>query len=76
MTGGTGARESGAARTVRITAGTSRPTQIYAGVPLTTIAKQCGTSVTMIEKHYAGVIENWDGVQVPAEDQIRTARAA
>lgn len=49
--------------------------QIYAGVPLTTIAKQCGTSVTMIEKHYAGVIENWDGVQVPAEEQIRTARA-
>ena len=25
--------------------------QIYAGVPLTTIAKQCGTSVTMIENH-------------------------
>jgi hypothetical protein len=36
--------------------------QIYAGVPLTTVAKQCGTSVPMIEKHYAGVIENWDGV--------------
>jgi len=50
--------------------------QIYAGVPLTTIAKQCRTSVPMIEKHYAGVIENWDGVQVPAEDQIRAARAA
>ena len=48
--------------------------QIYAGVPLTTIAKQCGTSVTMIEKHYAGVLENWDGIQVPAEDQIRAAR--
>jgi hypothetical protein len=30
----------------------------------------------MIEKHYAGVIENWDGVQVSAEDQIRDARAA
>ena len=29
--------------------------QVYAGVPLTTIAKQCGTSVTMIEQHYAGV---------------------
>ena len=28
--------------------------QIYGGVPLTTLAKQCGTSVTMIEKHYAG----------------------
>jgi integrase len=48
--------------------------QVYAGVPLTTIAKQCGTSVPMIEKHYASVIENWDGVQVPAEDQIRAAR--
>ena len=48
--------------------------QVYAGVPLTTIAKQCGTSVTMIEQHYAGVIENWDGRQVPAEDQIRAAR--
>ncbi|OAI39175.1 hypothetical protein AYO39_03090 [Actinobacteria bacterium SCGC AG-212-D09] len=50
--------------------------QVYAGVPLTTIAKQCGTSVTMIERHYAGVIENWDVVQVPAERQIRGARAA
>jgi len=50
--------------------------QIYAGVPLTTVAKQCGTSVPMIEKHYAGVIENWDGVQVPAEHQIRAAREA
>jgi len=48
--------------------------QVYAGVPLTTIAKQCGTSVVMIEQHYAGVIENWDGVQVQAEQQIRTAR--
>jgi len=28
----------------------------------------------MIEKHYAGVIENWDGVQQAAEDQIRAAR--
>ncbi|MBV9425771.1 MAG: tyrosine-type recombinase/integrase [Solirubrobacterales bacterium] len=50
--------------------------QIYAGVPLTTIAKQCGTSVPMIERHYAGVIENWDGIQVPPDDQIRAARAA
>jgi hypothetical protein len=48
--------------------------QVYTGVPVTTIATQCGTSVTMIEKHYAGVIENWDGVQVPAVDQIRGAR--
>jgi hypothetical protein len=43
-------------------------------VPLTTIAKQCGTGVTMIEKHYAGMIENWDGRQVAADVQIRTAR--
>lgn len=50
--------------------------QVYAGVPLTTVAKQSGTSVLMIEKHYAGVIENWDGQQVPAERQIRVARAA
>jgi integrase len=50
--------------------------QVYAGVPLTTISKQCGTSVLMIEKHYAGVIENWDGVQQSAEAQIRAARQA
>jgi len=49
--------------------------QVYAGVPLTTISKQCGTSITMIEQHYAGVIENWDGKQVPADEQIRAARA-
>jgi hypothetical protein len=28
----------------------------------------------MIEQHYAGVIENWDGRRVPAGDQIRAAR--
>ena len=28
------------------------------GVALTTISKQCGTSVVMIEQHYAGVIAN------------------
>ena len=50
--------------------------QIYAGVSLTTVAKQCGTSVPMIEKHYAGVIENWDGVQVSAEHQIHASREA
>ena len=49
--------------------------QVYAGVPLTTISKQCGTSITMIEQHYAGVVENWDGKQVPADEQIRAARA-
>ena len=30
----------------------------------------------MIEKHYAGVIENWDGIQRDAEDQIKDARQA
>ncbi len=48
--------------------------QVYAGIPLTTIAQQCGTSVTMIEQHYAGVIENRDGEQIAAERQIRAAR--
>ena len=28
----------------------------------------------MIEQHYAGGIENWDGRRVPADDQIRAAR--
>ena len=49
--------------------------QVYAGVPLTTIAKWCGTSVAMLDKHYAGVIANWDGQQIPAETQILEARA-
>ena len=30
----------------------------------------------MIEQHYAGVIANWDGNPVPADAQIRAARAA
>jgi hypothetical protein len=30
----------------------------------------------MIEQHYAGVIENWDGQREPAEQQIRAARLA
>lgn len=50
--------------------------RVYEGVPLTTIAREVGTSITMIEKHYAGIIENWDGKQIPAERQIRRARAA
>jgi len=50
--------------------------RVYEGVPLTTIAREVGTSVLMIERHYAGVIENWDGQRVPAEAQIRAARAA
>jgi hypothetical protein len=50
--------------------------QIYAGVPLTTIARWCGTSVEMLDRHYAGVIANWDGVRVDPEEQIREAREA
>lgn len=48
--------------------------RVYEGIPLTQIAKEVGTSVPMIEKHYAGVIANWDGRQVPADEQIRAAR--
>jgi integrase len=48
--------------------------QIYAGVPLTTIARWCGTSVEMLDRHYAGVIANWDGVRVSPEQQIQEAR--
>jgi integrase len=49
-------------------------TQIYAGRPLTEIAKHAGTSVAMIDRHYAGVIANWDGNPVPADRQIHLAR--
>jgi integrase len=48
--------------------------RVYEGIPLTQIAKEVGTSVRMIEQHYAGVIANWDGKQVPADAQIRAAR--
>lgn len=48
--------------------------RIYEGVPLTTVAREVGTSVLMIEKHYAGLIEDWDGRQIPAEKQILEAR--
>lgn len=50
--------------------------RIYEGVPVTTVAKEVGTSIAMLEQHYAGVISDWDGRQVPAERQIRQARAA
>jgi integrase len=50
--------------------------RVYEGVPLTQIAKEVGTSVRMIEQHYAGVVEDWDGKRVPAVDQIRAARRA
>ena len=48
----------------------------YEGLPLTQIAKEVGTSARMIEQHYAGVIANWNGQRVPAEQQIRAARSA
>lgn len=47
---------------------------LYAGEPLTTIARSCGTSVAMLDRHYAGVIANWNGERVAAEAQIRAAR--
>jgi integrase len=50
--------------------------RVYEGVPLTQIGREVGTSVRMIEQHYAGVIANWDGNQVPADRQIRAARQA
>ena len=50
--------------------------RIYEGIPLTQIAREAGTSVRMIELHYAGVIANWDGKHVPAERSIQAARAA
>lgn len=50
--------------------------RVYEGIPLTQIAREVGTSVRMIEQHYAGVIANWNGKQVPAERSIRAARKA
>ena len=49
--------------------------RIYAGRPLTEIAKWAGTSVAMLDKHCAGVIADWDGVSVAPEEQVRRARA-
>ena len=50
--------------------------RVYEGIPLTQIAREVGTSVRMIEEHYAGVIANWDGKARPrrAADP-RAARA-
>jgi hypothetical protein len=44
-------------------------------MPLTEIARHVGTSIAMLDRHYAGVIANWDGERVPAGEQIRRARA-
>ncbi|HEY3945075.1 MAG TPA: hypothetical protein VGL78_07615 [Solirubrobacteraceae bacterium] len=41
---------------------------------MTTVAREVGTSIAMLELHYAGVISDWDGRQVRAEQQIRQAR--
>jgi hypothetical protein len=49
--------------------------RVYEGIPLTTVAKEAGTSVAMIDKHYAGVIANWDGKHIAADKQIAQARA-
>jgi hypothetical protein len=46
---------------------------VYEGIPLTQIGREVGTSVRMLEQHYAGVIANWDRKQVPAERSIRAA---
>jgi hypothetical protein len=48
--------------------------RVYEGVPFTQVAREVGTSVRMIEQHYAGVIANWDGKQVAAKTYIRAAR--
>jgi integrase len=50
--------------------------RVYEGIPLTQIAREVGTSVRMIELHYAGVIANWNGKRVPAERSIQAARPA
>jgi hypothetical protein len=34
--------------------------RVYEGIPLTQIGREVGTSVRMIDVHYAGVIANWD----------------
>jgi integrase len=49
--------------------------QTYAGVPWPQLAREVGTSVRMLERHYYSVLSNWDGRQVPADQQIRNARA-
>jgi hypothetical protein len=49
--------------------------RVYEGMPLTEITRHVGTSVAMLDRHYAGVIANWDGERVPADEQIRRARA-
>jgi integrase len=48
--------------------------RVYEGVPLTQIGREVGTSVRLIEQHYAGVIANWNGERHPADEQIADAR--
>jgi len=47
--------------------------RVYEGVPLTQVAREVGTSVAMLDRHYAGIIEN-AGDRVPADAQIQAAR--
>jgi hypothetical protein len=49
--------------------------RVYEGMPLKEITRHVGTSVAMLDRHYAGVIATWDGERVPADEQIRRARA-
>jgi hypothetical protein len=79
----------GAASAVGATGGAGRPERgcrgaarrvgrASAGTSATSAGRQPGARrpepVAMIEKHYAGMIENWDGRQVAADVLIRTAR--
>ena len=47
----------------------------YEGVPLTTIGKEVGCSVAMLDRNYAGVLANWHGKLTPAVDRIAAPRA-
>ena len=67
----------------RLTPSGSRPRDLrgsyvtlraYEGVPLTTIGREVGCSVVMLDRHYAGVLAEWDGTQTPADKQIANAR--
>jgi integrase len=49
--------------------------RVYERLPLTEIARHVGTRVAMLDRHYAGVIANWDGRRVPADEQISNARS-
>ena len=46
----------------------------YEGVPLTSIAREVGCSVAMLDRHYAGQLAEWDGALTPAGERIAAAR--